>query len=176
MKINDLEFTKFIDETKIKKKVKELATQINADYKERTPVFLPILNGAFMFASDLLKEIDIPCRLSFVKLASYDGLQSTGQLKTLIGLEKSLFNQDIIIIEDIVDTGLTLQIIVEELKGLGTKSVEVASLIRKKAARDKNADVKYVGFDIENEFVLGYGLDYNGLGRNYKDIYQESAP
>ena len=120
----------------------------------------------------MVKELTIPCKVSFVKVSSYNGIQSTGQLKTLIGLEESLFNQHILIVEDIVDTGLTLQKIMEELRGLGTKSVEVVALLRKKPAREKNIDVKYVGFDIEDEFVLGYGLDYDGLGRNTKQIYQ----
>jgi hypoxanthine phosphoribosyltransferase len=126
-----------------------------------------------MFSSDLIKELTIPCTVSFVKVASYSGMQSSGQLKTLIGLEQSLFNQHIILVEDIVDTGLTLQIIVEELKALGTKSVEVVCLLRKKAARDKGVEPKYIGFDIDGEFVLGYGLDYDGLGRHYRDIYKE---
>jgi hypoxanthine phosphoribosyltransferase len=175
MKIKALEFKKFISEKKIQDKVSLLAKQISEDYKDTAPVFLPVLNGSFMFASDLIKEISIPCLISFVKVASYSGMQSSGQLKTLIGLEQSLFNQNIILVEDIVDTGLTLQKIVDELRSLGTKSVEVVSLLRKKSAREKNVDVKYIGFDIENEFVLGYGLDYDGLGRNYKDIYKQSA-
>jgi hypoxanthine phosphoribosyltransferase len=175
MKIKDLTFEKFIDENAVQQKVKGLASLINEDYKDKTPVFLPVLNGSFMFSSDLIKEVNIPCLISFVKVASYSGLQSTGQLKTLIGLEQSLFNQHILLVEDIVDSGLTMQIIVEELKGLGTKSVEVVSLLRKKTAREKGVDVKYVGFDIDNEFVVGYGLDYDGFGRNHKDIYKEST-
>src|SRR5690606_31256284 len=107
-----------------------------------------------------------------VKISSYQGVMSTGQLNTLIGHEDSLFNQDIIIVEDIIDTGLTIHKIIEELRGRGTKSVEVVTLLRKKPARDRNIDVKYVGFDIEEEFVLGYGLDYDGLGRNLRDIYK----
>ncbi|MCU0418325.1 MAG: hypoxanthine phosphoribosyltransferase [Cyclobacteriaceae bacterium] len=173
MKLKDLEFKKFISAEKIHAKIDDLATQINSDYKDKTPLFLPILNGSFMFASDLLKEIKIPCRVSFVKVASYSGTASTGQLKTLIGHEESLFNQDILIIEDIVDTGLTLQKIIEELRGLGAKSVEAVTLLRKKTAREKDIDVKYVGFDLEQEFVLGYGLDYDGLGRNHQDIYKQ---
>jgi len=175
MKIKDLTFTKFIKEKDILNKVSLLAGQINEDYKDTSPVFLPVLNGSFIFASDLIKEINLPCQISFVKISSYSGTQSTGQLKTLIGLDQSLFNQDILLVEDIVDTGLTLQKIIEELHSLGTKSIEVVSLLRKKPARDKNIDVKYVGFDIENEFVVGYGLDYDGFGRNYKDIYKQAA-
>ncbi|NJM24294.1 MAG: hypoxanthine phosphoribosyltransferase [Bacteroidia bacterium] len=172
MKIKELEFRKFITEKKVLEKVAELGRQINHDYDGKTPVLLPILNGSFMFASDLAKHITIPARISFVKISSYQGVQSSGQLKTLIGHEESLFNQDILIVEDIVDTGLTLQKIIEELRSLGTKSVEAIALLRKKPAREKQVDVKYVGFDIEEEFVLGYGLDYDGLGRNLRDIYK----
>jgi len=172
MKIKDLEFKPFIDKQSIQEKVGLLAEQINKDYADKSPVFLPILNGSFIFAADLLKKIDIHCRISFVKVSSYVGTASSGQLKTLLGVDESLFNQDVIIVEDIVDTGLTLQKIVEELKGLGTKSVEVATLLRKQPARSKNITCKYIGFDIDNEFVLGYGLDYDGLGRNLEEIYQ----
>jgi hypoxanthine phosphoribosyltransferase len=172
MKIKELEFKKFITADKIDEKVKSIAAQINKDYENKTPVFLPILNGSFIFASDLIKEITIPCRVSFVKVSSYIGTQSSGQLKTLIGVEESQFNQDIIIVEDIIDTGHTLQKIMEDLKGLGAKSVEAVSLLRKAPARQKKVDLKYIGFDLEDEFVVGYGLDYDGLGRNYPDIYQ----
>ncbi len=175
MQIKDLQFKKFIGKSKVQHQVRALAEQINTDYKDKSPVFLPILNGSFMFASDLIKQVEIPCKVSFVKVSSYAGTASSGQLKTLIGLEESLFNQDIIIIEDIVDTGLTLQKIVDELKSLGTKSVEVVALLRKQMAREKMIDVKYVGFEIENEFVLGYGLDYDGFGRNLEDIYQSTG-
>lgn len=172
MKIKDLTFHQFINKSKIQQKVRTLADQLNADYGDKTPLFLPILNGSFIFASDLIKQMEMPCKVSFVKVSSYAGTASTGQLKTLIGLEESLFNQDILIVEDIVDTGLTLQKIVEELKSLGTRSVEVVALLRKSPAREKGVPVKYVGFEIEDEFVVGYGLDYDGLGRNLKDIYE----
>jgi hypoxanthine phosphoribosyltransferase len=171
MQIKDLTFTKFIQEAAIIVKVGELASQINKDYAGKSPVFLPVLNGSFMFAADLMKDIQLSCRVSFVKVSSYNGTNSSGQLKTLIGHEESLFNQDIIIIEDIVDNGLTITRILEELRGLGAKSVEVVSLLRKKVAREKNIEVKYVGFDLNEEFALGYGLDYDGLGRNLRDIY-----
>lgn len=171
MQIKDLTFAKFINEETVTKKVSELAVQINQDYAGKSPVFLPVLNGSFMFASDLMKSITLTCRVSFVKVSSYQGTNSSGQLKTLIGHEESLFNQDIIIIEDIIDNGLTITRILEELRGLGARSVEVVSLLRKRAAREKNIEVKYVGFNLEEEFALGYGLDYDGLGRNLRDIY-----
>ncbi len=170
MNIKGIEFVEFIGETEIEKKIQALASEINQLYADKTPVFLPVLNGSFMFAADLLKHITIPCRISFVKVSSYDGLSSTGQLKTLIGLEESLFKQDVIVVEDIVDTGLTLQKILDELRALGTRSVEVISLLRKKPARDKGINVRFTGFDIEDEFVLGYGLDYDGLGRNQRNL------
>ena len=172
MQIKDLQFKEFISKSKVQEQVCVLAAQLNRDYKDKSPVFVPILNGSFMFAADLIKQIVLPCRISFVKVSSYSGTASSGQLKTLIGLEESLFNQDIIIVEDIIDSGLTLQRIVEELKSLGTKSVEVVALLRKQTAREKPIEVKYIGFEIENEFVLGYGLDYDGFGRNKEDIYQ----
>ena len=171
MKIKDLDFKKFIAAERIAKKIAALAKHIDKDYKDKMPVFLPVLNGSFMFASDLLKEIAIPCRVSFVKISSYSGTASTGQLKTLIGHDESLFGTDIIIVEDIVDSGLTLQKVSDELKSLGAKSVEAVALLRKQPAREKNIDIKYIGFELENEFVVGYGLDYDGLGRNLKDIY-----
>ena len=172
MQIRDLEFEKFIDSTLITDKVKELAVRLNKDYANKTPVLLPILNGSFMFASDLMKELTVPCRISFVKISSYSGTNSTGQLKTLIGHEESLFNQDILIVEDIIDTGLTIEKIMLELRELGAKSVETVSLLRKQPAREKKVDVKYIGFELANEFVLGYGMDYDGLGRNLKDLYR----
>jgi hypoxanthine phosphoribosyltransferase len=174
MKIKDLNFKKFISSDKIIKRVEELAEEINVNYKETTPLLMPILNGSFMFAADLMKSISVPCKVSFVKVASYSGTASTGQLKTLIGHEESFFNQDILIVEDIVDTGLTLEKITENLKGLGAKSVETISLLRKKTAREKNIEVKYVGFELEDEFVVGYGLDYDGFGRNLRDLYKQS--
>lgn len=172
MTIKGIEFTDFIGEDEIQQKIKSLAAEINQAYAGKTPVFLPVLNGSFMFAADLLKHVTIPSKISFVKVSSYDGQSSTGHLKTIIGLEESLFNQDILIVEDIVDTGLTLTRILHELRTLGTRSVEVVSLLRKKSARDKGIHVKFNGFEIDEQFVLGYGLDYDGLGRNHRQLFQ----
>ena len=172
MKVKDIEFIEFIGEAEIQDKIQTLASEINRSYAGKTPVFLPVLNGSFMFAAELLKRITVPSRVSFVKISSYEGLSSTGQLKTLIGLEESLFKQDVIIVEDIVDTGMTLEKIVAELKSLGTGSVEVVALMRKKTAREKGLRVKFTGFDIDDEFVLGYGLDYDGLGRNHPRLFK----
>lgn len=175
MQIKGVEFVEFISEEAIQQKVTALAADINESYAERNPVFLPVLNGSFMFAADLLRQITIPSRVSFVKLSSYDGMSSTGQLKTLLGLEQSLFKQDVLVVEDIVDTGLTLERIVSDLHDLGTNSVEVITLLRKKPAREKGVNVRFVGFDIEEEFVLGYGLDYDGLGRNYRQLFRATS-
>lgn len=171
MQIKNLKFRKHLPESKIQKRIEVLAEEINRDYEGKTPIFLPILNGSFMFAADLIKRMTIDCRISFTKVSSYSGTVSAGQLKTLIGHDESVFNHDIVVVEDIVDTGLTLQRIMAELTGLGARSVETVSLLRKKPARDKNIPVKYVGFELEEEFVVGYGLDYDGLGRNLKDLY-----
>ncbi len=170
MKIRNLEFIPFISEERVQQQVQSLAEQISNEYKTKSPVFLPVLNGSFIFASDLIRNVTIPCRVSFVKVSSYAGTASTGHLKTLVGLDESLFQQHVIVVEDIVDTGFTLQRIIEELVTLGTKTVDVVTLLRKTPAREKNLNVKYVGFDIDQEFVLGYGLDYDGLGRNSKEI------
>jgi hypoxanthine phosphoribosyltransferase len=151
MQIKGIDFIEFISEEKIQQKVVSLASEINNHYAGKTPVFLPVLNGSFMFAADL---------------------SSTGQLKTLIGLDESLFKQDVVVVEDIVDTGLTLQKIMGELKGLGTRSVEVVALLRKKPAREKGIRVRFTGFEIDDEFVLGYGLDYDGLGRNHRELFK----
>jgi hypoxanthine phosphoribosyltransferase len=174
MKLKDLEFKKFIPAAKIQSKVRELAELLHNDYQQKTPLFLPILNGSFIFAADLIREADLECRVSFVKHSSYQGTASTGQLKTLIGLNESIFSQDVILVEDIMDTGLTLSKVVGELHSLGTRSVEIVTLIRKEPARKHAVQPKYIGFDIENEFVVGYGLDYEGLGRNLRDIYKSS--
>lgn len=176
MKIKDLEFKKFITAPKITEKVKQLGALLSEDYKGKKPLLLPILNGSFIFAADLVREIRVDCRISFVKHSSYQGTQSTGQLNTLIGLNESLFGQDLIIIEDIMDTGLTLSKVVQEFETLGVKSVEIVTLVRKAPARDHAVQPKYVGFDIDTEFVLGYGLDYDGYGRNLKDIYKAILP
>lgn len=171
MVVKGLTFKKYITSARIQNTVESLAAQISTDYNGRTPLFLPILNGSFMFGADLIKEVSIDCKISFVKVSSYSGTASSGQIKTLIGHEESVFSQDIIIVEDIVDTGLTLQKIMDDLRERGAKSVEAVTLLRKKPARDKNIEVKYVGFELEEEFALGYGLDLDGLGRNYKDLY-----
>lgn len=171
MKLKDITFKKYIPHAKIKSRVVALAAKINKDYHKKTPLLLPVLNGSFMFAADLMKQMTVDCRISFVKHASYEGT-SNAPLKTLIGLQESVFGLDVLVVEDIMDTGETLSRVVDELKSLGAKSVEVAVLLRKAKAKKHAIKPKYIGFEIADPFVVGYGLDYDGLGRNLPDVYQ----
>ncbi len=172
MKIKDKNFVPYLGEDEIQKKIKRLASLINKDYKGKKPLFIAILNGSFMFASDLFKGIKLDCEISFMKLSSYDEMSSTGNVRELIGLNENVFKRDVIIIEDIVDTGYTMQNVLEQFKDRGVNSVEVVSLLIKPEVLVNNVEVKYVGFEIPNKFVVGYGLDYDGFGRNSKVIYQ----
>ncbi len=172
MKVKDKNFVPYLEEDKIQKEIKGLASLINKDYEETKPLFIAILNGSFMFASDLFKEIKLDCEISFMKLSSYDEMNSTGNVRELIGLNENIFNRDVLIIEDIVDTGYTMKNVLEQFKNRGVKSVEVISLLIKPEALVSDVNIKYVGFEIPNKFVVGYGLDYDGFGRNSKIIYQ----
>lgn len=172
MKIKDKEFEVFIPEHELQDKIKSLAASINADYEGKNPLFIAILNGSFMFASDLFKEITIDCNISFIKLTSYQEMQSSGSVKELIGLNENVFKRHVVIIEDIIDTGGTMQSVLEEFGERGVNSVEVVSLLLKPEALQSEIDIKYLGFEIPDAFVVGYGLDYDGFGRNTKAIYQ----
>ena len=171
MKLNDLTFKKYITASRLKNRIRKLAEKIDKDYQKRIPLLLPVLNGSFIFAGDLMRQLKVACRVSFVKHASYEGTAG-GQLKTLIGLNESVFGQDVLVVEDIMDTGETLKKVVEELKNLGAKTVEVVVLLRKTKSKKSALKVKYIGFEIADKFVVGYGLDHNGFGRNYPDVYQ----
>ncbi|MEP2771193.1 MAG: hypoxanthine phosphoribosyltransferase [Fulvivirga sp.] len=175
MIVKDKEFVKYISSEELTQKIKVLADGINKEYKEKKPLFVAILNGSFMFAADLMKEIAIDSEISFVKVASYEEMESTGNVKQLIGLNENIFNKDVIIIEDIIDTGRTIVKILEEFKSLGASSVEVVTLLQKPKSAEVKDQLKYIGFEIPDKFVVGYGLDYDGLGRNLKDIYQLKA-
>ncbi len=172
MTIKDKEFQVLISSDQIERRVKEIAGQINEEYREKDPIFLAVLNGSFMFAADLMKEVNIPSRISFIKVASYYHTASTGEVKKLIGLNEDITQRNIIIVEDIVDTGFTLEKTLEEVETANPSSIEVATFLLKPDALKRPVDLKYVGFEISNEFVIGYGLDYDGYGRNYGDIYQ----
>lgn len=172
MIVKDKNFIPYLSEVEIQKKIKELASTINKDYKETKPLFIAILNGSFMFASDLFKEINLDCEISFMKLSSYNEMTSSGNVRELIGINENVFNRDVIVIEDIVDTGHTMTNVLDQFKDRGVKSVEVVSLLVKPEALVNPVEIKYMGFDIPNKFVVGYGLDYDGFGRNSKAIYQ----
>jgi len=169
--IKDKTFVPFITADTIQDRIQELANQINQDYANRQPRIIVVLNGAFIFAADLIKHLTIPCEITFIRVASYSATQSTGQLKQIIGLNESVANEDLIVIEDIVDTGFTICEVCDQLKAQQPASVAIATLLFKPVALKKQVDLHYVGFEIENRFVLGYGLDYDGLGRNTQDIY-----
>jgi len=172
VKAGDLFFEPYLGEKEILTKVKEMGNALSEKYKEKNPVFLVVLNGAFIFAADLLRNIDFHCETSFVKLKSYDGLTSTGKSETLLGLETDISNRDVIVIEDIIDTGNTVFQFMAELKSLNPKSIALVSLLFKKEAFNYDYPIDHIGFTIPDRFVIGYGLDYNDMGRNLKSIYQ----
>jgi hypoxanthine phosphoribosyltransferase len=172
LKVVDKEFELYIPFSKIIERISEMGTVLNRDYESRNPIFIPILNGAFMFASDLIREICVPCQVSFVKTASYEGTQSSGNVSHLIGLDKDLKGRHLILIEDIVDTGQTIAALLPQLEALQPASVEIVTLFKKPDAFQENYEVRYCGFEIPDKFILGYGLDYQGYGRNFRDVYR----
>ncbi len=160
-----------ISAAEIQKAVTDVARQINIDLKDKKPLFLAVLNGSFMFASDLMKKVNVECEISFMKLASYEGTSSTGTIKQLIGINEDIKGRTVVIIEDIVDTGNTIENISEQLKGLGVAEIKIATLLFKPEAYTKTIPIEYTAIVVPNDFLVGYGLDYNGLGRNLADIY-----
>lgn len=171
VQVLDKKFRELITEEEIIRRVGELANKINNDYKGREVVFVGILNGAFLFAAELFKKINLKARISFVKLASYEGTSSSGSIRELIGWNEEIRNKEIIIVEDIVDTGNTLERIIDELVIRKIAGVKVATLLLKPDSYGKNFPVDYVGFKIPSDFVIGFGLDYNGYARNLPSIY-----
>ena len=172
IKVHDKSFETYLPEETILRRIKELAESINKDYAGKRPLFIAILNGSFMFASDLFKQLTIDAELCFIKLASYKGMKSSGKVVTSIGLEEDLFGKDVIIVEDIVDTGKTLHNFLPKLQHQQPKSLKIVTLLHKSEATEHALTLNYTGFVIPNKFVVGYGLDYDGLGRNLKEIYQ----
>lgn len=171
VQIKDKQFEISIPSDKILSEVERIAEEINTDLAEAKPLFLVVLNGAFMFASDLMKEITIPCEISFVKLSSYHGTKTSGKVKELIGLNEDIEGRTVVIIEDIVDTGVTMDRITNSLKTKQPKEIRIATFFHKPEALTKKIHLDYVGMHIPNDFIVGYGLDYDGFGRNLKDIY-----
>jgi len=175
IKLHDKTFDTYLSEEAIQEKIKMIADQINRDYEGKRPLFIAILNGAFMFAADLFKHITIDAEICFIKLASYRGMKSSGNVITAIGLDQDLFGRDVVIVEDIVDTGKTLNEFLPKLDHQQPRSLRIAALLHKPEATQFPLTIDYVGFSIPNKFVVGYGLDYDGLGRNLKEIFQLSG-
>jgi hypoxanthine phosphoribosyltransferase len=172
IKLHDKTFETYLSEEVIQEKVKQIAGQLNKDYKGKRPLFIAILNGSFMFAADVFKNLDIDAEVCFIKLASYKGMKSSGAVITAIGLDVDLFDRDVVILEDIVDTGKMLHEFLPKLDHQQPRSLKIAALLHKPEATQYELKIDYIGFSIPNKFVVGYGLDYDGLGRNIKEILQ----
>lgn len=172
IQLHDLFFEESISEAEINLAINGVAVKINNDYKEKKPVFLIVLNGAFFFAADVIKRFDGDCEMSFIKVASYEGTKSSGEITTVMGAEPSLKNRHVIVVEDIVDSGNTIETIIKILHQEQVKDYTIATLFYKPKAYKKQFKIDYIGLEIENDFIVGYGLDYNGLGRNLRNIYK----
>jgi hypoxanthine phosphoribosyltransferase len=172
VRLNDKSFRLFKSETEVLNTVRNIAHRINDDYIGKKPLLVPVLNGSFLFAADLLKELKLDCEISFISIQSYNGLQSNGKANPITGLNQSISGRHVIIVEDIVDSGNTLAAIIPATRAFNPLSLKVASLFFKPAALQTEVQIDYVGMEITNEFIVGYGLDYQGLGRNLRDIYQ----
>lgn len=172
IRVHDKQFEPYLTVDEINTRIRSLALQLDRDYTGRKPLFIAILNGSFIFAADLFKEISIDAEICFIKLASYKGTKSSGQVITAIGLDTDLFGRDVVIIEDIVDTGKTLSEFLPQLKHQQPASLKIVALLHKPEATVFPIPIDYLGFSIPNKFVVGYGLDYDGLGRNIREIYK----
>lgn len=173
IQIDDTDFDLMLEYDQIKKRTRLIAIQINVDYENRVPVFVGVLNGSFVFLGDLIKEITLSSEVTFVKVSSYNGKNSSGQIRKEIDLGMSLKDRDVILVEDIIDTGLTLEYLLEMVKEHQPASINVCTLLLKPKVLNKQfPELCYVGFEIADDFVVGYGLDYKGLGRNLKDIFR----
>lgn len=171
IQIGDKSFNLLIGSDEIHKRVVEMSRQIVLDYKDQTPILLCLLNGSYMFAADLSRQLDIPLEISFIKISSYAGMQSTGQVNTILGLQGDISGRDILVVEDIIDTGTTVHELLKELKTKQPASIKLATLLAKPDALKYDMHIDYTGFDIADKFVVGYGMDYNELGRNLPGIY-----
>lgn len=171
VRIKDKTFKVSIPESEIRQRVKELTAAINHDMEGKNPLLLGVLNGSFMFAADLMRELTIPCEISFVKLASYQGTTSTGKVKEVIGINEDLTGRTVIIVEDIVDTGATMKQMIESLGTRNPASIDICTLFVKPDKLKEPLDIKYAAFSIPNDFIVGYGLDYDQQGRHLKEIY-----
>ena len=172
IQVHDKLFEPYINKNALAEKIKTIAHEINNDYKNKKPLFIAILNGSFIFAADLFKQISIEAEICFIKLASYKGTKSSGQIITAIGLDTDVFRRHVVIIEDIIDTGKTLSEFLPQLHHQQPASLKIIALLHKPEATIHPVNIDYLGFSIPDKFVLGYGLDYNGLGRNIDEIYK----
>lgn len=172
IKVLDKEFAPYIEHETIVSKITEMAKKMDKDLQGKNPLFLGILNGSFMFAAELFNHLTIDCNISFLKLASYEGTNSTGKVKRLIGLNEDIKDRTVVIVEDIIDTGVTMDHIVKQLKGYEPGEIKIASLLYKSEIYDNKYPIDYFCFDIPQKFIVGFGLDYNGFGRNLPHIYQ----
>ena len=170
--VKDKQFTHYISYADIQSRISEMAKSLDNDLRGKDPLFIVILNGAFMFAADLLKELSIECEVVFTRLSSYEGTSTTGELKELMGIKEHIKGRHVVILEDIVDSGTTMHLFLPMLKEKQPASISIAALLIKPAALEYPIEVNYHCFSISNEFIVGYGLDYDGYGRNLKDIYQ----
>lgn len=171
IQIHDKHFRLSIPESEIQEAVRKVGNQINSDMEGQQPLFIGVLNGAFMFAADLMKSVTIPCEITFVKLASYEGIYSTGSVKEILGLNESVVGRNVVVVEDIVDTGITMEKILNSLTAKGAASIRVATFLQKPDALQRDIKIDYIAMKIPNEFIVGYGLDYDGYGRNLRDIF-----
>lgn len=171
VRLHDLNFRTYIPSETIRQRISEMAAAMNYDLRHEKPLFIGILNGVFMFAGELMQQLNIECEITFVKLSSYEGTSSSGKVKTLIGLNADLKSRNVVIIEDIVDTGKTVREFLKYIHTLQPESVRIAALLFKPDALESDMEIDYIGFKVPNEFLVGFGLDYDGLGRNLKDIY-----
>ena len=171
IKVRDREFTVSIPEAKILQRVPEVAAQPSNDLKNENPLFLAVLNGSFVFAADLMRCMEMPCEISFVRMASYEGTSSTGKVKQLIGLKEEIKGRTVVIVEDIIDSGLTMKNLLATLEEKQPKDIRIAALLVKPGNLQVDLDIPYCCFDIPNDFIVGYGLDYDGEGRNLRSIY-----
>lgn len=171
--VHDKAFELLLDADAIAKRIRLMAIQLNVDYEGRNPLFVAVLNGSFLFMADLMKEIEIPCETEFIKVKSYHGTNSTGAIKDTLGMPANIKGRDVVIVEDIIDSGLTMQYILSKMEEQEPASIAVCTLLFKpEALKISIKALSYVGFEIPNEFVVGYGLDYDGLGRNLNHIYR----
>ena len=171
VKVKDKTFRTFIPEAEILQRIQAVADKLNEDMKDKNPLFLAVLNGSFMFAADLMRMITIPCEISFVKLASYQGTTSTGKIKEVIGINEDLKGRTVVIVEDIVDTGFTMKRMMEQLGTREPESLHICTLLVKPGKLQVPLDIEYAVMEIPNDFIVGYGLDYDQQGRNLRDIY-----